>query len=114
MAIDYQAAGFWLGAGQWTVTIGVALYVAVSNKRRATNKKVDDMQKATGERIDGVDKEIKEHGKQIIALETHLGHLPSQKDLADLNGNISKLSGRLSGINRAVDLLNQHHLGSTD
>lgn len=54
---------------------------------------------------------------KIATLGENVHSLPPRSELKDLSDKIGSLSeklghldGRLSGINRAVDLLNQHHL----
>ncbi len=56
-------------------------------------------------------------GVRLNGLETNVHALPSRVEFVELGNKIERLSeklgtvdGRLTGINRAVDLLNQHHL----
>ncbi|HFQ80984.1 MAG TPA: DUF2730 family protein [Desulfobacterales bacterium] len=103
LRINYAAMQFYVTIAQGLMSSGYGLYV----KRAMSNRRTD-------ERITKLETEIPErlscHEERTTTLEADYKHLPSQKDLADLNANISELSGRLQGINRAVDLLNQHHL----
>ena len=56
---------------------------------------------------------------RVGAIETGVHKLPERSELQELSNKIGrlteklgKLDGRLTGINRAVDLLNQHHINS--
>ncbi|PLX49131.1 MAG: hypothetical protein C0613_08390 [Desulfobulbaceae bacterium] len=55
--------------------------------------------------------------ERLTSVELAVTALPSRPELHDLGSkiarlteNLGRLDGRLSGVNRAVDLLNQHHL----
>ncbi len=67
--------------------------------------------------VEKVGVQITKAGVRINALETDVHALPSRMEFIDLTNKIERLTeklgtvdGRLGGINRAVDLLNQHHL----
>jgi len=106
LGFDYRAWGFWLQAAQAFCTLLVFLYVWLANRQMVTVKHIKDI-KCT----------VEGHGDRLTVLETDIRHLPARREMADLgekianlNKNLGVLEGRLSGINRAVDLLNQHHL----
>lgn len=61
--------------------------------------------------------ESAKHEQRIKDVESDVAKLPDKTDVKDLSnkieiltGNLGTFSGRLEGINRAVDLLNEHHI----
>ena len=46
----------------------------------------------------------------VNALPTRLEFIDLSNKMGDMVGELGKLRGRLGGVNRAVDLLSQHHL----
>lgn len=107
ISINYAALQFWGTIAQGILSFGFAIYVKRASKDTATKERIDNLEKDLAERC-------RKHQERTTTLEADYRHMPGQKDLAELNANISGLSGRLSGINRAVDLLNQHHMGRQD
>ena len=107
LRINYAALQFYVTIAQGFMSIAYGVYVkrAVSNRR--TEERITKLETEISERLN-------RHEERTTTLEADYKHLPNQKDLADLNANISELSGRLKGINRAVDLLNQHHLRASE
>ena len=88
---------------------------------------IDAIQKMVGDHDNSVESlekdeeerkaDCKEHHQRTKMLELGIRELPSRdelntlsKNIGDLTEKLGKLDGRLTGINRAVDLLNQHHL----
>lgn len=101
--IDYKAAGFWFGVGQWVFNLIVAVYLVISRKQTATNDRVNDM----GSRLHVVEKDI-------ANVKIELDHMPDQhqmerlgRDITNLMQKIGETTGRLDGLNRAVDLMNE-------
>ncbi len=105
--INYAALQFWVTIVQGLISLGFAVYVKRAMRDKATEERITKLERDIGDRCH-------RHQERTTTLEVDYKHLPSQKDLADLNANISELSGRLGGINRAVDLLNQHHLRTSE
>lgn len=107
LKVDYQAAGFWFSVGQWIFNVLIAVYLWISRKQTATNKRVEKINSELSNRIN-------ETEKSLIRVCTDLEHLPHQKqfdklstDITSLTKELGKLDGRLGGINRAVDLINE-------
>lgn len=104
--LDYKAAGFWFGVGQWVFNGLVALYLLISRRATATNQRVD----ALGTRM-----YISE--KEILQLRSDLSHLPDQakferlgNKITDLTKELGEFKGKMDGINRVVDLINEHFI----
>lgn len=88
---------------------------------------IEDISRANGGAIESIlltrgkcELRLEKYIERTATLERELQALPSRDELAELTRNIGTLTeklgvldGRLGGINRAVDLLNQHHLSST-
>ncbi|MBN2060715.1 MAG: DUF2730 family protein [Deltaproteobacteria bacterium] len=102
--MNYASMQFWLGIAQWAFNIIVALYLWINRKHQATMK-----------RIESASDQVSKNEKDIIRLKAELKNLPSQAQFSDLSKEIRSLTkelsetkGRLQGINRAVDLINEH------
>lgn len=117
MGIDYGAWKFWLDVVQAVATMLLGIYVWLTNRHRVTIDKISALENKLDERHDRQKLNCGHHKDRTTCLEVNMEHLPKSKDMAslgmsvnDLIGKLSKLEGRLEGINRAVDLLNRHHL----
>lgn len=134
MTYDYTELRFWFDVAQLAGTLAIGIYVWWDRRKKANEKRFAALEQvvvshsASLQLIDGV-KEKRESGcekhlqrtidleNKQVELEADIRHLPSRQDLSNLSDKISSLTeklgtldGRLTGINRAVDLLNQHHL----
>jgi len=95
--IDYSAWRFWFDVLQLIGICIIGIYSWWISKERVTNKR------------------FKEHHARLTALEGHIQNSPSPKqfkDLADkfelIHGDMREIKGQLTGINRAVDLMNEY------
>lgn len=95
--MDYGSARFWADIGQWVFNAIVALYLWLHRRNQATVEQVD------------------QNEKDILELRVGLKTLPSQNQIAGMTreiktliGEVGEMKGRLGGINRAVDLMNEH------
>ena len=122
--MDYRAAGFWFAVGQGVFNVIVVIWMAISRKHQANNKRVKDLEDSNATKI--TEKKAKElidskfdgcadHRKRTERLEREISNMPSRPEIQRLNDNIGtlsqdigKLQGQLGGVNRAVDLINQH------
>jgi len=119
---NYTALNFWFHVFSWLLAGAAALYA----RHASRNKKTEDRQAAIEQRqttieqkLAGIDcpaHEARTEGleKSVIELRTELGHLPTQQQftqlnqsISTLNGSLQKTAGRLEGVNRAVDLINE-------
>lgn len=103
---DYVSAKFWADIGQWAFNVLVALYLYFSRRNEKTHQEAMDKVEQACEKID-------QHDRDIIRLKA----LPSTQQfnrlgdqMGALSAELNELKGRLSGINRAVDLMNEHLL----
>lgn len=109
-ANPYAAWQFWFSVGTYVAALGVGVYVWFSNKHKANAAAVTDLDKQINKRVDT-------HADRITRAEITLEHMPTHKDISEIStrieamhGEISRMSGTLSGVNRAVDLMNEHLL----
>lgn len=105
--LDYPAAGFWFNIGQWGFNCFIAICLWLSRKNTATNKRLETVSAELSSRIG-------ETEKKIIRACSDLEHLPDQRqfyrlseEITALTRELSETKGRLSGVNRAVDLINE-------
>lgn len=105
--LDYPAAGFWFSLSSWAFNGFIAVCLWIGRKNTATNKRLEAVSTELGRRID-------ETEKKIIQTCADLEHLPDQRqfyrlseEITALTRELSETKGRLSGVNRAVDLINE-------
>lgn len=123
MIENYPAWRFWFDVAQLLGTIAIAVYVWWDRRKKRfttleqTVAAHDTYLKNLGTEKKERKKDCEAHKKRTTDLEKDVHHLPSRQELTELSGKIGSLTeklgtldGRLTGINRAVDLLNQHHL----
>lgn len=132
--IDYTAVRFWMDVGQTAATVAIGVFVWWDKQRTKTSKRFAALESWKGEhepRVEALETAIEEMREQcsshqgqtgqldrgMIAVQAELKHLPGKKEIdmlirqiGDLNEKIGRMGGRLTGINRAVDLMNQHLL----
>jgi len=108
MTLNYEAANFWVTVGLWAYGVFSSVRLWVTRKDRATNARVKRLEENLGERLD-------ETERDILIIRREIKNLPSQSQIQRLNENmgllnaeIHELKGRLTGINRAVDLINEY------
>lgn len=128
--IDFGKWRFVLSIVQMLGIIGIGLYTWWTNREKITNCRfvelekevagrptVEDLKKIDTDR-DGVcgprGERIDQLENRVLRIETVMPHMPTHKhlqglsqDIGQLRSELSELSGRLQGINRAVDLINQ-------
>lgn len=92
--IDYTAWRFWFDVLQLAGICSIGIYSWWSNREKVTTRK------------------FREHEARLAQLENDIRHPSCQyhvgfEDRLDtINSGVSKVEGRLEGINRAVDLMN--------
>ncbi len=127
MSGNYDALRFWFDVVQLAGTIGIGIYVWWDRRKKSNNKRFNSLEEIVSSHELSInqiaaDKERKDTEcdrrlQRITELEHDVLRLPSRDEISKLSDQIgslskelSELSGRLSGINRAVDLLSEHHL----
>lgn len=127
MTVDYTAWRFWMDAGNYVATVAIGLYVWWDKRKVKTVKRFQDLEdwkSKQGPRIESLEtgmdelkKQCTGHMQQTNKLGVDFKTMPTREDLAKLSDQMNALSvnlgtanGRLTGIGRAVDLMNQHLL----
>lgn len=128
--IDYTAWRFWFDVLQLVGTIAIGIYVWWANREKVNSSRFRGLQDQVTEKIGR--EEVRQimtkheaachrHREQtgnldatLRGLQSEVHHLPSRSEIKGLNDNITdlagkmgKLEGRLEGINRAADLMNE-------
>lgn len=130
MTINYTAWWFWINVFQMVCTAALAAYVWWTNREKVKAARFLALEKQVAERVTTQalkdaetkrDSRCEQHKEKIslvemsvIEVRSELDHLPTQEQFGQLNASISALNGslqktvgRLEGINRAVDLINE-------
>lgn len=99
MTLNYEALKFWLSVIHFLGMVGVGIYAWYVSRKKATNDAVAKI------------------SDRVTRTEITLEHMPTHKDISEIStriesmhGEISRMSGTLAGVNRAVDLMNEHLL----
>ena len=101
--MDIEIARFGLTLAQWVFNVLVTTYLFFDRKQKKELKKFEHAVR-----------QIAINEKRIIKLRGELTNMPSQtqfielsKEIRGLTKELSETKGRLNGINRAVDLINE-------
>lgn len=128
--MNYAAWKFWIDALVLIVVAGNWLYTWRSNREKVTTARFEELEKAVAKRVTREELEeakVKRDGKcdthqhetkklesSYNALQLEVGKLPSRTEIKELSDSmrtltekIGNLDGRMSGVNRAVDLINE-------
>lgn len=106
--------------------VAVLIYTWWVNREKVTAKRFANVEREVAKRLslsehqvldEKQKKQCEEHERRtgkaeqdLRRLEAEIRHLPTSRDLSDLNGKLSSIEGTLSGLRRAVDLMNEHLL----
>jgi hypothetical protein len=116
--------------GQAVATIGVAIYVWWSNREKVTSQRFAALEKEVAERLKKADLDEAEADrdsqclhhknkterieKSYADLHIEVSRLPDRREITKLDGSIKELTeklgnldGRISGLNRVADLMNE-------
>lgn len=115
----YPALQFWFSFVHAFLTVMLFVYTRRVTKQKVAEERFQKIEDALLNKADAGD--CKKRNARIIAVETKVSeikveliHLPSQgqftelnRGIQSLNGELRNTQGRLEGINRAVDLMNE-------
>lgn len=112
--MDYTVLRFWSDIAQTAATVAVWIYVWLVNRKKAMDRRFSNMAQTVEVRCQACTRRIDELEKEETALQMQVRHMPTHKDIKEMSEkmesvkeSMSKLSGRLEGVNRAVDLINE-------
>jgi len=134
MTVDYTALRFWMDVGIYAFNIALGLYVWREKRKVKTAQRFQDLEewkaeqgpkitemKANIAELKGQCRDHKDQtsklGEKHLIMQADFRNLPSREELnrlseqmGSLSKNLGRMDGRLAGIGRAVDLMNQHLL----
>lgn len=103
--MDIQRLMFFIALANFALTWGVALYMYLSNKNKATNDRIDKLERAWDEKSD-------DHASRIAALEGVNTRAPTHDDLGRLyerlnatTEGLKHLQGQLSSMSDTLRLI---------
>ncbi len=112
MNINYDAIRAWVDIVQIAGTVLIGIYVWITGRQRVTDQNLKTFKTKINSRLDG-------HGDRITRIESDVNHMPTHHDMAALSGRIEalhgdvhELVGTMTGLRRAVDLMNEHLLNN--
>lgn len=105
---DVMVWSLLLGIANFILTWGVALYMYLSNKNKATNTRIDAV-------AEDLTNSIIDHGNRLTQVEARVDGGPKHHDLAELHEKtntvareLSQLTGAVSGMNRLLCSIDDH------
>jgi len=98
----------WVAIGQMAYNVAISLYLWVNRRYQATNERVDEVKEKLSLRIEDIE-------KSVVRISADLSHIPSRaelnglrEDIRYLTSELGEMKGRLSGINRVADIMNEY------
>lgn len=103
MTLDAENFRLFAMVAQWVFNVIVAIWMWWSRKHKVTTTKITE-----------ICTKMEENERDHIRIRSEINSLPTSlqfetlsRDIRKLSENLSKTSGRLEGMNRAVDLINE-------
>lgn len=114
LAVDYEKWRFWIYVSQALMTLSGWAWALFSSRRKAVAKQFSGIKQDLADQREKCVCRIDKLEDDQIIIKKDIEKLPSFADLNDLGKKIAKLdktmgelTGRLEGINRAVDIVNE-------
>lgn len=130
MDIDYSAYKFWFDVLQLVGTGAIGVYVWWANRQKVTAKRFTELEEQVAGRIstsahqeveDKRTADCQDHHRRtaenehaITRMGTEIRNMPNRQEMAvlshdinELGSKIGRLEGRLDGLNRVADLINE-------
>lgn len=130
--MDYPLLDFSLKAANLVVSVGVGLYVWLSNRNRVTHARITELQEKTSKSLaelkhefnrditrleDEVDARLDGNGEQLARLEEALKQAPNREELRQIHVRINEVStqvtqlkGEFAGANNTLNLIHEYLL----
>jgi hypothetical protein len=106
--VNWSYPDFWFGLIQMIFNALISVYLWINRRYQATNKAFSACRNEMTGRIEKSE-------TSLVRIETDLTHMPGQKqfdalgkDIRSLTRELGELKGRLEGINRVADLMNEY------
>jgi len=104
--INFSGASFWLDAALAVWLIGTSVFVWVSNKRKANQDEIDQLNKRTRDAED-----------RVLKLESINEYQPGNREIGEIHSRVDQLGqglqnveGQMIQINNTMNNINQHLL----
>jgi hypothetical protein len=130
LTTNYPVWKFFLDLAQMLGTVGIAIYVWWTNREKVTSQRFAALEKEVAERLKKADlddaksnrdRQCADHKNETRSLTTaynnlhiEVTRLPDRREITNLDTTmkalaekLGNLDGRISGINRAVDIINE-------
>jgi hypothetical protein len=108
--METQHIALSISAANFMLTWGVALYMYLANKNKATNSRIGELERDMEAKLDA-------HADRLARVEQDLRHAPTHDDLKrlharidDLAGGIRGLEGEFKGANHTLQLIHSYLL----
>lgn len=105
--METQHIALAISAGNFVLTWGVALYMYLANKNKATNSRISELETDLDAKLDA-------HADRLARLEQDVRHGPQHVDLKrvharidELTGAIKRMEGEFGGANRTLSLIHE-------
>lgn len=84
-----------LDLAQWITTLGIAFFVWISSKQRATRSEITSVKDLAGKRLD-------QHESRLTTMEEHIRHMPKSDDFKQLSDRLHQLHADLREVTTEV------------
>lgn len=110
--MEVQHIALTISAANFVLTWGVALYMYLANKNKATNSRIGELER-------DIDTKLDAHADRLARLEQDVRHGPQHGDLKRIHGRIDevagsmrRLEGEFGGASRTLTLIHEFLLNN--
>lgn len=110
--MELQHIALAISVANFVLTWGVALYMYLANKDKATNGRISELQR-------DIDGKLDDHAERITALEARAESAPTHEDLGGIHSKINEVSdqcaalaGEFKGVRSLLTTIHEHLLRS--
>lgn len=108
--MDYGAYTFWINLALIVISGAQGVYIWINRRHEVTDARMKEVEIVQAD-----------FQNKLTQMESDIRHLPTHQDIhallktmSDFGAQVGELTGKLGGLNRAVDLINQHLLGRSN
>ena len=103
MDMDPKTLSDW---AQWLVMAVISLVIWLrkpgEDAKQAVNKLGEDAKRAVDSLRADLDARMHEHSTRLTSVETHLSHMPTSEELAELEGTVKQIQAHTVGLTEAL------------
>lgn len=89
--MEYDAVKIWVDVAQFVITGAIGVYMYLTNKGDATNRRISDLEGKHDKRLDG-------HGDRLAKIEEAIKHMPTHDDLSGLRTDGGKMAADIASL----------------